>query len=160
MPWKGNQDNESQGSHREQSTLLKQMPALKVRAVYQIIFPNSIHLPPWHGPCRRLNIGTQKGDFLSIIFMCLPCILYSSVIFKKLLSLGKDTDTSGWKQQVARTRLRLPWVQIPSLPLIPWPHYKSFLDSSFMPWTSFQKHSAEWVLSQVEVCLKPGSIIE
>lgn len=83
--------------------LLKQMPALKVRAVYQIIFPNSTHPPPWHGACRRLNISTQKGDFLSIMFMCLPCILYSSVIFKKLLSLGKDADISGWKQQVART---------------------------------------------------------
>lgn len=103
MPWKGNQENESQGSPREQSTLLKQMPALKVREVYQIVFPYSTHPPPWHGPCRRLNISTQKGDFLSIMFICLPCILYSSVIFKKLFPIGKDTDISGWKQQVART---------------------------------------------------------
>lgn len=128
MPWKGNQDNESQGSHREQSTLLKQMPTLKVRAVYQIIFPNSTHPPPQHGPCRRLNISTWKGDFLSIMFMCLPCILYSSVIFKKLFSLGKTlaslvessrwpepTDTTAWWLSTrAQAQVALGWNPISS----------------------------------------------
>lgn len=48
------------------------MPALKGRAVYQVVFHLYSPPTPLHGPCRRVIPAQWRGDFPSVMFRCLP----------------------------------------------------------------------------------------
>lgn len=101
---------------REQSTFLKQTPAMKVRAVYQIIFPpNSTHPPIIAWTLQEAKHQQMERWILIHHVHVPPPTLYSSVILKKL-SLARDTDIPKWKRQVARThRALLRVVKVPCL---------------------------------------------